>query len=230
MRGMHLHARKAARPANARGAGETSDHSANILRRHRHRRAKLAAGQPQLDRRGRFGMGIDRLLRLAPGMADLRPEMRALRGGRCGPAAQRRQQKPIRLEGAPDLDHEIRRFEWKVEAGAEYAITQPVFDVKQLKDFLKRIEHCRIPIVPGIWPLTSFRNAEFLNNEVPGVSVPPDILERMRKAEDGAAALKEGVKIAQEMLLEVREYVQGVQVSAPFGKIPHALEVFEVLT
>jgi homocysteine S-methyltransferase len=131
--------------------------------------------------------------------------------------------------GALDLDHEIRRFEWKVEAGAEYAITQPVFDVKQMKEFLKRIEHCRIPIVPGIWPLTSFRNAEFLNNEVPGVSVPPEILERMRKTEDGAAALKEGVKIAQEMLMELRPYVQGVQVSAPFGKIPHALEVFEVL-
>lgn len=131
--------------------------------------------------------------------------------------------------GAIDLDHEIRRFEWKVEAGAEYAITQPVFDVKQLKHFLKRIEHCRIPIVPGIWPLTSYRNAEFLNNEVPGVDVPPEILERMRKCEDGAAALKEGVKIAQEMLAEVRPFVQGVQVSAPFGKIPHALEVFEVL-
>jgi homocysteine S-methyltransferase len=131
--------------------------------------------------------------------------------------------------GAIDLDHEIRRFEWKVEAGAEYAITQPVFDVKQLKHFLKRIEHCRIPIVPGIWPLTSYRNAEFLNNEVPGVDVPPEILERMRKCEDGAAALKEGVRIAQEMLAEVRPFVQGVQVSAPFGKIPHALEVFEVL-
>ncbi|MGE0884977.1 MAG: bifunctional homocysteine S-methyltransferase/methylenetetrahydrofolate reductase [Blastocatellales bacterium] len=131
--------------------------------------------------------------------------------------------------GAMDLDHEIRRFEWKVEAGAEYAITQPVFDVKQLKEFLKRIEHCRIPVVPGIWPLTSFRNAEFLNNEVPGVSVPEPILERMRKAPDGAAALKEGVKIAQEMLMELRPFVQGVQVSAPFGKIPHALEVFEVL-
>jgi methionine synthase / methylenetetrahydrofolate reductase(NADPH) len=127
------------------------------------------------------------------------------------------------------LDHEIRRFEWKVEAGAEYAITQPVFDVAQLKHFLKRIEHCRIPIVPGIWPLTSYRNAEFLNNEVPGVDVPPAILERMRKCDDGAAALKEGVKIAQEMLAEVRPYVQGVQVSAPFGKIPHALEVFEAL-
>jgi homocysteine S-methyltransferase len=131
--------------------------------------------------------------------------------------------------GAIDLDHEIRRFEWKVEAGAEFAITQPVFDAEQLKQFLKRIEHCRIPIIPGIWPLVSYRNAEFLNNEVPGVSVPPAILERMRKAEDGAAALKEGVKIAQEMLEEVRPYVQGVQVSAPFGKIPHALEVFTVL-
>jgi methionine synthase / methylenetetrahydrofolate reductase(NADPH) len=131
--------------------------------------------------------------------------------------------------GAIDLDHEIRRFEWKVEAGAEYVITQPIFDAGQLKNFLKRIEHCRIPVIPGIWPLTSYRNAEFLNNEVPGVSVPPEVLERMRKTEDGAAALKEGVKIAQEMLEEVRPYVQGVQVSAPFGKIPHALEVFEVL-
>jgi homocysteine S-methyltransferase len=131
--------------------------------------------------------------------------------------------------GALDLDHEIRRFEWKVEAGAEYAITQPVFDTAQLKSFLKRIEHCRIPVIPGIWPLTSYRNAEFLNNEVPGVSVPDAILERMRKTPDGAAGLHEGVKIAQEMLQEVRPYVQGVQVSAPFGKIPHALEVFEVL-
>jgi len=131
--------------------------------------------------------------------------------------------------GAMDLDNEIRRFEWKVEAGAEYAITQPVFDVAQLKSFLKRIEHCRIPIVPGIWPLTSYRNAEFLNNEVPGVSVPDQILDRMRKAADGAAALKEGVRIAQEMLMEVRPFVQGVQVSAPFGKIPHALEVFEAV-
>jgi methionine synthase / methylenetetrahydrofolate reductase (NADH) len=131
--------------------------------------------------------------------------------------------------GAIEIEHEIRRFEWKVEAGAEFAITQPVFDVEQLKRFLKRIEHCRIPIVPGIWPLTSYRNAEFLNNEVPGVSVPESVLERMRRTPDGAAGLKEGVKIAQEMLIEIRPYVQGVQVSAPFGKIPHALEVFEVL-
>ncbi|MEP7271593.1 MAG: bifunctional homocysteine S-methyltransferase/methylenetetrahydrofolate reductase [Acidobacteriota bacterium] len=131
--------------------------------------------------------------------------------------------------GAIDLDHEIRRFEWKVDAGAEFAITQPVFDPEQLKQFLKRIAHCRIPIIPGIWPLVSYRNAEFLNNEVPGVSVPPSVLERMRQAGDGAAALREGLKIAQEMLEEVRPYVQGVQVSAPFGRIPHALEVFQVL-
>jgi methionine synthase / methylenetetrahydrofolate reductase(NADPH) len=131
--------------------------------------------------------------------------------------------------GAIDFDHEMRRFEWKVEAGAEFAITQPVFDVDQLKRFLKSIEKCRLPIIPGIWPLTSYRNAEFLNNEVPGVSVPESVLERMRKSPDGAAGLKEGVKIAQEMLMEVRPYVQGVQVSAPFGKIPHALEVFEAL-
>lgn len=131
--------------------------------------------------------------------------------------------------GAIDLDYELRRFEWKVEAGAEFAITQPVFDAKQLKEFLKRIEHCRIPVIPGIWPLVSFRNAEFLNNEVPGASVPPAVLERMRNAGDGASALKEGVTIAKEMLEEVRPFVQGVQVSAPFGRIPHALEVFEVL-
>ncbi|NOT62175.1 MAG: bifunctional homocysteine S-methyltransferase/methylenetetrahydrofolate reductase [Acidobacteria bacterium] len=131
--------------------------------------------------------------------------------------------------GAQDLDYELRRFEYKVEAGAEYAITQPVFDTAQLKHFLKRIEHCRIPIIPGIWPLVSFRNAEFLNNEVPGVNVPDHILERMRKCEDSNAALKEGIAIAREMLAEVRPYVQGVQVSAPFGRVPFALEVFEEL-
>src|SRR5262249_13502556 len=102
-------------------------------------------------------------------------------------------------------------------------------DVEQLKNLLKPIEHCRIPVIPGIWPLTSYRNAEFLNNEVPGVSVPDSALERMRKTPDGAAGLREGVKIAQEMLMEVRPYVQGVQVSAPFGKLTHALGEFELL-
>ncbi|MBX7219268.1 MAG: bifunctional homocysteine S-methyltransferase/methylenetetrahydrofolate reductase [Blastocatellia bacterium] len=132
--------------------------------------------------------------------------------------------------GAIDLDYEIRRFEWKVAAGAEYAITQPIFDVKVLKNFLKRIEHCRIPVIAGIWPLTSYRNAEFLSNEVPGVTVAPEILKRMRAAESPEAAQNEGLMIAREMLQEVRPLVQGVQVSAPFGRVPYALEVFQGLT
>src|ERR1051326_7770559 len=133
--------------------------------------------------------------------------------------------------GAVNMDEEIRRFEWKIEAGAEYAITQPVFDIDQLREFLKRIEHCRIPIIAGIWPLVSFRNAEFLHNEVPGVRVTPEIMERMRVASaiSKEAGRDEGLKIARESLLEVREFIQGVQVSAPFGNVKYALEVFSVL-
>ena len=134
--------------------------------------------------------------------------------------------------GAINLDEEIKRFEWKVEAGAEYAITQPVFDTEQLRDFLRRIEHVRIPIIAGIWPLVSFRNAEFLHNEVPGVRVTPSIMERMRNASaiSKEAGREEGLRIARESLMEVRDEIQGVQVSAPFGNVKYALEVFEVLT
>ncbi len=133
--------------------------------------------------------------------------------------------------GAVNMDEEIRRFEWKVEVGAEYAITQPVFDIEQLLTFLKRIEHVRIPIVAGIWPLVSFRNAEFLHNEVPGVEVTPEILERMRLASDKSKehAREEGIVIARESLLEVSDAIQGVQVSAPFGNVKYALQVFDVL-
>jgi methionine synthase / methylenetetrahydrofolate reductase (NADH) len=133
--------------------------------------------------------------------------------------------------GAVNMDEEIRRFEWKIEAGAEYAITQPVFDTQQLREFLKRIEHCRIPIVAGIWPLVSFRNAEFLHNEVPGVRVTPQIMDRMRAASavSKEAGRDEGLKIARESLAEVRDLIQGVQVSAPFGNVKYALEVFSVL-
>ena len=133
--------------------------------------------------------------------------------------------------GAVNMDEELRRFQWKIEAGAEYAITQPVFDTRQLRDFLKAIESFRIPIVAGIWPLVSFRNAEFLHNEVPGVQVTPDIMERMRAASaiSKEAGRDEGLKIARESLLEVRELIQGVQVSAPFGNVKYALEVFSVL-
>ena len=135
--------------------------------------------------------------------------------------------------GAADFEHEMRRFYWKVEAGAEYAITQPVFDAAQLFRFLDHIERegLRIPIIAGIWPLVSARNAEFLANEVPGVVVPETIIERMRRAsaigkEEG---VEEGIRIAQEMLTEASPRIQGVQVSAPFGKVPLALRVFEAL-
>ncbi|HKG21867.1 MAG TPA: bifunctional homocysteine S-methyltransferase/methylenetetrahydrofolate reductase [Blastocatellia bacterium] len=130
---------------------------------------------------------------------------------------------------AVDLDYELRRFEWKVEAGAEYAITQPTFDVKQLRGFLKRIENYRIPVIAGIWPLVSYRNAEFLANEVPGVVVPETVLDRMHRITDKDAAREEGLAIARETLLDVLDVVQGVQVSAPFGRVQYALDVFSVL-
>ncbi len=133
--------------------------------------------------------------------------------------------------GALNLDHELKRFEYKVEAGAEYAITQPVFDTAQLFDFLKRIEHVRIPVVAGIWPLVSYRNAEFLHNEVPGVCVPASIMERMRIASEKSKdhAREEGLAIARELLNEARALIQGVQVSAPFGNVRYALDVFQAL-
>ena len=129
---------------------------------------------------------------------------------------------------AIDLQHEIRRFEWKVDAGAEFAITQPVFDPAQLESFLERIAHVRIPVIAGIWPLVSVRNAEFLANEVPGVAVPAEIIARMRAANEQSKerAVAEGIAIAREMLERVQRVVQGVQVSAPFGKVELALEVF----
>lgn len=122
---------------------------------------------------------------------------------------------------------ERRRFAFKVEAGAEFAITQPVFDPRQLERFLRESGETRIPIVAGIWPLVSLRNAEFLANEVPGVVVPDEILGRMRRANQRSAAhaVAEGISIAREMLALVRPDVQGVQVSAPFGKVEMALDV-----
>ena len=123
---------------------------------------------------------------------------------------------------------ELRRFMYKVEAGAEFSVTQPVFDVAQLERFLREIDGVRIPIVAGIWPLVSARNAEFLANEVPGVVVPEKILQRMRKANEKSRehAVAEGIAIAREMLARVRGTVNGVQVSAPFGKVDLALQVF----
>jgi methionine synthase / methylenetetrahydrofolate reductase(NADPH) len=130
--------------------------------------------------------------------------------------------------GLTDLDEEVRRFEYKVEAGAEYAVTQPVFDMRLLENFLKRIEHCRIPVVAGIWPLVSVRNAEFMKNEL-RVSVPDSILERMARAQNPEAARAEGVAIAREMLIAARQTVQGAQISAPQGRYNLAVDVLEAL-
>ena len=126
--------------------------------------------------------------------------------------------------GVPDIEHELRRFKYKVEAGAEYAITQPVFDLRLLEHFLERIAEYRIPIIAGIWPLTSLRNAEFMKNDL-RVSMPEEIMLRMAQADTPEAASREGIAIAQEMLEAVRPYVQGVQVSAPFGRYNAAAEV-----
>ncbi|HLI77989.1 MAG TPA: methylenetetrahydrofolate reductase, partial [Acidobacteriaceae bacterium] len=126
--------------------------------------------------------------------------------------------------GVPDIDHEIRRFAYKVEAGAEFAITQPVFDMRLLETFLRRVEEFRIPVIAGIWPLTSLKNATFMRDELK-VSMPEEILERMAQHTEKEAMLAEGLAIAQEMLAGVRGAVQGVQVSAPFGKYAAAAEV-----
>jgi methionine synthase I (cobalamin-dependent)/5,10-methylenetetrahydrofolate reductase len=130
--------------------------------------------------------------------------------------------------GLTDLDEEVRRFEYKVQAGAEYAVTQPVFDMRLLENFLRRIDHCRIPVVAGIWPLVSVRNAEFMKNEL-RVSVPDEILERMARAQTPEAARAEGVAIAREMLIAARQTVQGAQISAPQGRYNLAVDVLEAL-
>ncbi len=133
--------------------------------------------------------------------------------------------------GALDPALEIRRFEWKVEAGAEYAITQPVFDPQILLEFLPKIKHVKIPVIAGIWPLVSFRNAEFMNSEVPGASVPEKYMERMRQAQEISKeeARAEGLRIAQEAVAQSREHVKGFQVSAPFGKVEYSMQVLSVL-
>ena len=130
--------------------------------------------------------------------------------------------------GAVHLEEELRRLNWKIEAGAEYIVTQPVFDLDQLEALVRHAEPFKIPIVAGIWPLTSYRNAEFMINEL-RVPVPDAFVERMRKAESAEAARAEGVAIAREMLARARPMVQGAQLSAPFGRYRMALEVVEVL-
>lgn len=130
--------------------------------------------------------------------------------------------------GALNLDEELRRFDWKVQAGAEYVVTQPVFDLDMLERFLKKTEHHRIPFIAGIWPLTSYRNAEFMVNEL-RVPVPEEYMARMRCVDNAEKARQEGVAIAREMVERVRPMVQGVQLSAPFGRYSMAIQVAEAI-
>ena len=131
--------------------------------------------------------------------------------------------------GAVDMEREMSRWYWKVEAGAEFAVTQPVFDVAPLERFLERAEEegTRIPVVAGLWPLTSLRDAEFLNYEVPGIHVPERVLERMAEAQErGAdAARAEGLTVAREVFRRVRGLAEGVQVTAPSGRLEPVLDL-----
>jgi homocysteine S-methyltransferase len=129
---------------------------------------------------------------------------------------------------ALDLDHEFRRFKYKVEAGAEFAITQPVFDVAALAAFLKR-SGAGIPVLAAITPLESLRHTEFMANEVPGVCVPDAVVERMRRADADGRAAAEGLAIASEIAAGVRPHVQGIQISTAAGAVDSALGVMKAL-
>jgi homocysteine S-methyltransferase len=131
--------------------------------------------------------------------------------------------------GAVNLDEEIRRFEYKVEAGAEFVMTQPVYDASVFENFVKRIDHCRIPILVGILPLHSFRNAEFLTNEVPGMEVPPTIMRRLADAGSAEAAKQVGIEVAQEALAASLPLCQGVYIMPPFGNVSAAIRVLEAI-
>src|SRR5471032_251137 len=131
--------------------------------------------------------------------------------------------------GAANLDAEVRRFEYKVEAGAEFAITRPVFDPATFERLYRRIESTRIPILAGLWPFESVLDAEYMANEVPWVMVPQPVLDRMRSAQDDASAAAQGIAIARDTLLAIQGMVQGVHVAAPGGRIDAALAVLEGL-
>jgi len=131
--------------------------------------------------------------------------------------------------GAADLDKEIRRLERKKAAGAEVIMTQPIFQTGLLETVLRRIEHLGLPVLVGVLPLVSYKNAEFLHNEVPGMQIPAEIRERMRRTPGGDAARREGVAIAREMLFAVRDRVQGAYLMPPLGRYELALEVLDGL-
>jgi homocysteine S-methyltransferase len=126
---------------------------------------------------------------------------------------------------ARDPERELRRFEYKVEAGAEFAVTRPVFDVSAFERFLQKTAHCRVPILVGLWVFESALNAEFMANEVPDVVVPDALVERMRTTNSPDAALDEGTRIARELLAILQPMTAGVVVFAPQGQSERALAV-----
>ncbi|PYR29732.1 MAG: bifunctional homocysteine S-methyltransferase/methylenetetrahydrofolate reductase [Acidobacteria bacterium] len=130
---------------------------------------------------------------------------------------------------ASNIDEELRRFEYKLEAGAEFVVTRPVFDLRCFEQVLKRLEPSKLPVVAGLFPFESARNAEFMANEVPGVRVPEALLDRMRAADGTEAAIHEGITIAREIAAQLRSSVQGIQVSTGSGNIDAALAVVDGL-
>lgn len=128
---------------------------------------------------------------------------------------------------ALDLEREIRRLHEKIDAGAELIITQPVFEPESLLRFLDKAK-INVPIIAGIWPLASFRNAEFMKNEVPGVVVPDSVMKRMASVSDKEAQRQMGIEIAKESIRAIQQHIQGVQVSAPFGNVDTALAVTRI--
>ena len=126
---------------------------------------------------------------------------------------------------SPNLELEIERAFKKAEAGAEYFITQPIFDTDVILSFISKIKNTEVPVLVGVWPLASYRNALFLNNEVPGVSIPDEIMERMERPDSKEAARQEGVAIAREIVSRIRSEAAGIQVSPPFGNVQTALDM-----
>lgn len=126
---------------------------------------------------------------------------------------------------ARDLDQELKRLHYKVEAGAEFVITRPVFDVAGFERFLKGVEGFRVPIIVGVWPFDNALHAEFMANEVPGVTVPDALVQRMRQANSAEAAAAEGVAIARELLAALRPMAQGAQIFTLSGRVERAFEV-----
>ena len=135
----------------------------------------------------------------------------------------------VMVNPSRDLDQELRRLEFKVEAGAEFAVTRPVFDVAAFERFLKRVASLGVPIIVGIWPFESALNAEFMANEVPGVTVPDALVARMRRATSAEAAAAEGVQVAREIVTAIKGMAAGVQISTPSGRLDAALDVLDVV-